>query len=134
MSRICTYIILQYWLVHHLFNNTSFLLYISYMIHFSHFLIFWLRSQIPNSRIVVDVSSLWAPTMVSIVNYQTLDRVGWGGIGIVGFFNASICNLQPTAWKLVVIYIYSINTFNNNFTKIKVNKRLHAGSETEMKN
>ena len=34
----------------------------------------------------------------------------------------------------VSAYIYSINIFNNNFTKIKVNKKVYAGLETRMKN
>ena len=31
-------------------------------------------------------------------------------------------------------YIYSISILNNKFTKIEVNKKVHAGLETKMKN
>ena len=45
---------------------------------------------------------------------------------IVRVTSRSICAGMP--------HIYSINIFNNNFTKIKVNKKVYAGFETKIKN
>ena len=66
------FINLQYWLIHHLFNYTSFFIYISYIINLSRFLSYFdfdHDHKYPNSRIVVDAAgATQRPTAMS-ANY-----------------------------------------------------------------
>ena len=63
--------------------------------------------------------------------YEIKGRMGRGGHSW-----SFQCQYLKSAMHCLKVraYIYSINIFNNNFTKIKVHKKVYAGLETKMKN